>query len=203
MTTELWVAKRVRMAQPVSCSGKHPKVPDVLKHYETPEILQSKDMNLKCKYCSKTIITGSIKATTNWWKHLVSHYIRTNIWIMVYIIIYTVVKLYMYIEACTSHCSKARGEVQTGNTTNTDISNWTSAQIWPKAPKTACNNFSPRWFHSRWPNSIIFGWQYTIQKICPQVRPEVSTAEWKISVYCSYQKETWSGESHCEYRRIR
>ena len=182
VTTELWVAKRVRMAQPVSCSGKHPKVPDVLKHYETPEILQSKDMNLKCKYCkckycSKTI-TGSIKATTNWWKHLVSHYIRTNIWIMVYIIIYTVVKLYMYIEACTSHCSKARrGEVQTGNTTNTDTSDWTSAQIWPKAPKTACNNFSPRWFHSRWPNSIIFGWQYTIQKICPQVRPEVSTAE--------------------------
>ena len=59
----------VDMAEPVAVKKKNPAV---LKHYETPGDLPTGEyVKLKCKYCSKEI-TGSTKATTNWWKHLVS-----------------------------------------------------------------------------------------------------------------------------------
>ena len=46
------------------------KVPAVLKHYEVPQTLPAKNFKAKCKYCAKEI-TGSVRATTNWWKHMV------------------------------------------------------------------------------------------------------------------------------------
>ena len=54
------VAKKVR---------KH-NTPAVLKHYDkVPEVLPDGDFKSKCKFWGKEI-TGSTKATTNWWAHL-------------------------------------------------------------------------------------------------------------------------------------
>ncbi|XP_065905197.1 zinc finger BED domain-containing protein 4-like isoform X2 [Dysidea avara] len=50
-------------------TDKKQKSPSVLKHYEVPEILPDGNFKAKCNYCQKDI-TGSTKATTNWWKHL-------------------------------------------------------------------------------------------------------------------------------------
>ena len=47
------------------------KVPAVLSHYIIP--LPAGNFKAKCKYCSKEI-TGSVKITTNWWKHTVRIY---------------------------------------------------------------------------------------------------------------------------------
>jgi len=49
---------------------KKKKCPSVLKHFEVPDILPDGSFKAKCNYCHKDI-TGSTKATTNWWKHLV------------------------------------------------------------------------------------------------------------------------------------
>lgn len=43
----------------------------MLKHYDVPSEVPSRNFKVKCKYCPKEI-TGSCKATRNWWKHLVS-----------------------------------------------------------------------------------------------------------------------------------
>ena len=48
-----------------------PKAPDLLKHFVAPSPLPAGDFQANCKYCGKPY-TGSVKATTNWWKHLVS-----------------------------------------------------------------------------------------------------------------------------------
>ncbi|XP_065907752.1 zinc finger BED domain-containing protein 4-like [Dysidea avara] len=45
------------------------KVPAVLKHYEVPKVLPAENFKAKCKYCTKEI-TGSVRTTTNWWKHM-------------------------------------------------------------------------------------------------------------------------------------
>ena len=44
------------------------KVPAVLNHYEVPETLPAENFKAKCEYCAKEI-TGSVRTTTNWWKH--------------------------------------------------------------------------------------------------------------------------------------
>ena len=49
-----------------------PKLPAVLQHYHVSS-LPDGDLTVKCKYYVKEI-TGSVKAATNWWKHLVSSY---------------------------------------------------------------------------------------------------------------------------------
>ena len=61
-------------------------IPKVLCHYDAPSTLPDGDSKVKCKYCAKEI-SGSAKATSNWWKHLVSY-------IYIYIYIY-------YIYTCT------------------------------------------------------------------------------------------------------
>ena len=43
----------------------------MLKHYDVPCEVPSRNFKVKCKYCPKEIM-GSCKATRNWWKHLVS-----------------------------------------------------------------------------------------------------------------------------------
>ena len=54
-----------------NCNGS-PKVLAVLKHYNVLATIRDEDFKTKCMYCKKEII-GSVKATTNWWKHLVSN----------------------------------------------------------------------------------------------------------------------------------
>ncbi len=43
------------------------KLPAVLKHYNVPAAVPNESFKAKCP---KEIV-GSVKATTNWWKHLV------------------------------------------------------------------------------------------------------------------------------------
>ena len=47
-------------------------LPKVLIHYNVPSTLPDGDFKVKCKYCVKEI-SGSLKSTSNWWKHLVSY----------------------------------------------------------------------------------------------------------------------------------
>ena len=49
-----------------------PNGPAVLKHYNVPVTTPDEDFKTKCMYGKKEIIR-SVKATTNWWKHLVSN----------------------------------------------------------------------------------------------------------------------------------
>ena len=53
-------------------TAERPKIPAVLSsHYVVPSSVPNGDFKAKCNYCAKEI-TGSVKSTTNWWKHLVS-----------------------------------------------------------------------------------------------------------------------------------
>jgi hypothetical protein len=52
-------------------STVNPKVSGVLQHYDVPTSIPDGDFKVKCKYCVKEI-SGSLKSTNNWWKHLVS-----------------------------------------------------------------------------------------------------------------------------------
>ena len=51
-------------------TGSSSKFPRVFKYYDVPTEVPQGDFKAKCRYCPKEI-TGSCKATTNWWKHLV------------------------------------------------------------------------------------------------------------------------------------
>ena len=57
---------------------KQTSIPTVLlKHYDISEykdtipVPAEEDFKAKWKYCAKQIV-GSVKVTTNWWRHLVS-----------------------------------------------------------------------------------------------------------------------------------
>ena len=51
-------------------ASKNFKLPAVFRHYEIPTTIPEGDFKAKCNYCGKEF-AGSLKATTNWWKHLV------------------------------------------------------------------------------------------------------------------------------------
>ena len=50
-------------------ADKNLNLPAVLKHFTIPEVLTDGDFKAKCNYCNKEF-ARSIKATSNWWKHL-------------------------------------------------------------------------------------------------------------------------------------
>ena len=78
------------------------KFPAVLNHYicSDKDKLPEEDFKAKCKYCSKEIV-GSVKSTTNWWKHLVSTVLIY--YIHVYNIILYVIYIvhFFHVETCS------------------------------------------------------------------------------------------------------
>lgn len=65
----------------MASANNQPRVPNVLtRHYDVPSSVPNGDFKVKCKYCVKEK-TGSVKSTSNWWKHLVSYiyiYLKGN-----------------------------------------------------------------------------------------------------------------------------
>ncbi len=54
----------------MATARKSSEPPAVFKHFTVPDIIPDEYFKAKYNYCNKEII-GSVKVTTNWWKHLV------------------------------------------------------------------------------------------------------------------------------------